>query len=242
MKHKKGCMCISILVIIIVIVITIIRIIKVKSIEHLTTDDLKGKIDELSAKFNAFSKDKPKQFVSVSKNYIAPPPINHSGINLSSGRLTNGTGNILNRAGGPAEYVSPYLITPPKFTRTFHTWFYEKDGTIRNQWDSISNQNGGCLYKHDKPGKCTNSKYKTAGLCREKGGQWIETIGLTKNNSKCSTFTHDAFGRMVHHNKGHSSGTKKCMTAVKTKSDKIIVGLDECHDNKISMKQLWSFH
>jgi len=243
MKHKKKCICLSIFVLVILIIVLVIRIIKVNSVEHLTTDDLKSKIDELSAKFNAFSKDKPKQFVSVSKNYIAPPPINPSAINLASGRLTNGTGNILTRAGGPAEFVSPYLITPPKFTRTFHTWFYEKDGTIRNKWDSISNQNGACLYKHDKPGKCTNSKYKTSGLCREKGGQWIETIGLTKNSRKnpCASFTHDAYGRMVYQNKNHSDN-KKCMTAVKTQSDKIIVGLDECKDNKISMKQLWSFH
>lgn len=242
MKHKKGCICLSVFILIILVILIVIGIIKIKSVEHYTNDELKTKIDELTAKFTAFSKDTPKQFVSVSKNYIAPPVINPSAINLASGKLTNGTGNILTRSAGSAEFVSPFLINPPKFTRSFHTWFYEKDGTIRNKWDSISNQNGSCLYKQDKPGTCTNSKYKTAELCRGQGSQWIESLGLTKTNSKCDTFTHDAYGRLVYHNKNGSSDKTKCISAVKTTNNKIIIGLDECEDNKISMKHLWSFH
>ena len=139
-------------------------------------------------------------------------------------------------------FLSPEIVPEGKFIGSRETWFYNKDGTIRNKWDSINNQNGSCLHVVENSGKCTDDSFKSEGNCLSNKKKWMQKVGLTKNNHKCGTFTWDAYGRLLYNGDGHSSNIKNCLIPVKTTNNKIITGLETCATNDLSDKHLWTFY
>jgi len=243
MKYRKIYISICLLILSICIYINVYRICK-STVEHLISDA--DRLTKLEAQVNTMKLSKPKQLVIQRKNYISQPAIAKNGKYISSGALSNGvmSNMILTRDAGQGNYIPPNMIQKPGFLKSKHIWFYDKDGTIRNKWDSVNNQMGSCLYKHDTPGKCSDSKYKSNSACISNKKSWYETVGLTKNHSNCSSWTWDSYGRILFNKKGSSgsAGYKKCLIPLKTTTDQIIIGVENCTDNKIADKHLWSFH
>ena len=237
------CISICLLVLSICILINVKKICN-PSVEHMDVED---RLKQIEGKLNTLAHSKPSQLVLKKTNYIAQDYKNIPGQYLASGPLINGVGNmVVTRSASKGNYIAPYMISKPAFMKPYHIWYYNKDGTIRNKWDSINNQMGSCLYKTNltnTDGKCSDSKYKSSRECVKHKKIWYETVGLTKNHSNCDKWSWDSYGRLTHNRKGHGgSGYKKCLIPLKTKSKQTILGLSTCQDNNIQSKELWSFH
>ena len=245
MKYKKICISICLLILSICILLTVRRMCH-SEIEHLSTDD---RISKLEGKLNTLSMSKPTQLITQNKTYVTPPALSNTGLHYASGPLSNlGSSMIMNRNASKSPGIPPNMIKKPDFIKSQHTWYYDKNGTIRNKWDSVNNQRGSCLYKNESPGKCADNKYKSKEACIGNKKTWYETIGLTKNHNKCGIWTWDSHGRITHNKKGHSGNNlKECLIPLKVTTDaktseNIIVGVETCGDNKVLDKHLWSFH
>ena len=142
------------------------------------------------------------------------------------------------------------MVEEGNFIGADQTWIYDKDGTIRNKWDSINNQNGSCLYILENTGKCTDTTITDKGdagrvKCLQKNNtnKWMEQVGLIKSKpDKCASWTWDAYGRIIHNQTGVSSNKKQCLVPLKTTKGDIITGIETCLTNDLSNKHLWSFH
>ena len=248
MKYRKIYISACLLILSICMYVNVLRIYNttdehLTSIEHLTSDS--DRFAKLEAQINALKSSKPRQLVIQKKNYISQPTITKNGTYISSGALSNGAmANMIMTRDASTGPLPPHMISKPGFLKSQHTWFYDKHGSIRNKWDSVNNQMGSCLYKEDTLGKCSDPTYKSSVACIGNKKTWYETVGLTKNHGKCSSWTWDSYGRILFNKKGSSGnhGYKKCLIPLKTTTDQIIAGVENCTDNKIAEKHLWSFH
>lgn len=247
MKYFKRCISICLLILSVCILIVVIKICP-PNIEHLTDSD-NTRFNKLESKVNSLSLSTPAQLITQHKTYVTPPALTNTGLHYASGPLSNaGSSMIMSRSASKSPNLPPTMTTKPSFIKSQHTWYYDKNGNIRNKWDSIHNQQGSCLYKNESPGKCSDSKYKTSKTCVDNKKTWYEMVGLTKNHSKCGVWTWDSHGRITHNKKGHSgNNTKECLiplkvTTVDNKTENIIVGVETCGDHNVLEKQLWSFY
>ena len=259
MNRKKIWICVLLLVLIILLILNSLRVNLYFSYEHLTNasiedrlNNLENKTNKLQATTNSLSTNKPKQFVTKQLTNILPPQINSNGTFLALGKLKNKEINgIMSRNNPTANSTSPpKMVEEGSFLGADQTWIYDKDGTIRNKWDSVNNQNGSCLYVLENTGKCSDKNITEKGdtgrvKCLQKNNtnKWMEQVGLIKGQPhKCAEWTWDAYGRILHNQTGISSNKKQCLVPLKTTTGTIIAGVETCLTNDLSDKHLWSFH
>lgn len=233
MKYQKLCISMCLLLFSICILINVIKICN-KSHEHF---DTQSEIKNLNARLNTLSR--PQQLVTKKVVYVTPPNVSSTGLHAVVGPLMNGNNMVLTRSAG--KKTPPNMINKPGFILPQMIWYLDMNGNIRNKWDSIHNQMGSCLFKNGESVKCSDPKYTTKKDCIKNKKIWYESVGLTKNKTKCDKWTWDAHGRITHNPKGVGGGTKECLIPINTEKNGIITGTERCTDNNVTTKQLWSF-
>ena len=161
-------------------------------------------------------KNTPPAFQTSGTHYASGPLINKQFNDKTLSMYANGK-DALNSNGSAS---SPYFGDIHNFLGKDQTWTYEIDGTIRSNWEKTGTGMGACLAADNK------------------------NVLLTNNNNNCSKWTYDTFGRLIQRVTGTTTGGHgKCLVPVKiVGSKKLTVGLEECPDDNIEHKQIWSFN
>jgi hypothetical protein len=199
--------------------------------EHLTTppannnkeskdyDMLMQEILRLKAQIKGTN---PNKMYNIKNVRVTPPALATAGTHILTGPIVNKVldNQVLSRYSNDNQFASPFFTKKPSFLETTQHWTYNIDGTIRNTWDKIDNKMGSCM--------TTNGK----------------NVTLTKKTPDCSKWTWDSYGRLVLREKGDVvEGHNKCLVPVTvTGSTTTALGIQECNNNKIESKQLWSFN
>lgn len=193
---------------------------------NVSNDNLFKMVQKLQAQVQGLQGNKIFNIKNV-KN--TPPAFQTSGTHYATGPLINKQfndktlsmyANGKDAANSNGSASSPYFGDIHNFLGKDQTWTYEIDGTIRSNWEKTGTGMGACLAADNK------------------------NVLLTNNNNNCSKWTYDTFGRLIQRVTGTTTGGHgKCLVPVKiVGSKKLTVGLEECPDDNIEHKQIWSFN
>lgn len=203
-------------------------------VEHLdkdtiSNDNLYKIVQKLQAQVQGLQGNK---IFNIKHVKTTPPAFQTSGTHYASGPLINKQfndktlsmyANGKDAANNNGSATSPYFGDIHNFLGKDQTWTYEIDGTIRSNWEKTGTGMGACLSVNGK------------------------NVLLSNNKNNCAKWTYDTFGRLIQRVSGATtSGHGKCLVPVKIvgsgKDPKLTVGLEECPDDNIEHKQIWSFN